>query len=738
MSRALYRLGRWSARHRRRVVVGWVGLVVVLLAAMATVGGHVVETFSLPGTESQDAADLLEERFPELAGSAATMVVLGDDLAGSQRSAVEALAAEVATLPGVASVEDPFGPGAVSQSGAATQFDVRYSTEAVEVDAADFDALTATAEAASVDGLRVEIGGEVATAQARTEPGGTTEAIGLAVAVVVLLLAFGSILAMGLPLLTALVGVGTSLSVLLLLAAVTEVPSVAETLALMLGLAVGIDYALFIVSRHRSQLATGMDVDESIGRALATAGGSVVFAGSTVVIAMAGLSVVGIPFITFMGMATAAAVMVAVLIAITFLPALLGFAGANVNRFNVFGIGVEVENPATEPLGARWARWVTRRPWLSLAVGLLIIGVLAAPLLDLRTAMSDAGVANTDTSRRQAYDTIADEYGAGANAVLSVVVDHRGLSSSEASAALEDVQTALAGTDGVVSVTGARTNQAGDTSVLQIVPEGSAIDESTSSLVHHVRDDVLPPIEEVSGVTTFVAGATTVNIDITDQLSSRLWVLMAVVIGLTFLVLMFAFRSVLVPIKAAIGILLSIAASLGVVVAVFQWGWFNELLGIDTTQPIISFLPTIMFAILFGLSMDYEVFILSRVREDYLRTGNSHESVVSGVASSARVITAAAAIMVSVFGGFMLGDDPTIKMVGLGLAAAVFLDATVIRLILVPATMVLFDEANWWLPGWLDRLLPHVDIEGEKLLEELDDGQVTEAGEHSNPGVSVG
>ncbi len=720
MSRALYRLGRWSSRHRRRVVAGWVGLLVALLVSMGSVGGEVVESFSLPGTESQDAADLLEERFPELSGSAATMVVSGDDLAGSQRSAVEALAAEAATLPGVTSVEDPFGPGAQSQSGDATQFDVRYATEANEVHEADFDALTEAAEAASVDGLRVEIGGEVATAKARTEPGGTTEVIGVGVAVVVLLLAFGSILAMGLPLLTALVGVGTSLSVLLLLAAVTDVPSVAETLALMLGLAVGIDYALFIVSRHRSQVATGMEIDESIGRALATAGGAVVFAGCTVVIAMAGLSVVGIPFITFMGVATAASVVVAVLIAVTFLPALLGFAGGNINRLNVLGIGVEKETRTTEPLGARWTRWVTRRPWLSLALGLLLIGVLAAPMLDLRTAMSDAGVANTDTSRRQAYDTVADEYGEGANAVLSVVVDHTGLSGGEASAAVEDVQAALAGTEGVVTATGARANQAGDTSVLQIVPEGSATDESTSSLVHHLRDDVLPPIEEATGVETFVAGATAVNIDITDQLSSRLWLLMAVVIGLTFLVLLVAFRSVLVPIKAAIGILLSIGSSLGVVVAVFQWGWFNELLGIDTTQPIISFLPTIMFAILFGLSMDYEVFILSRVREDYLRTGDPHESVVSGVASSARVITAAAAIMVSVFGGFMLGDDPTIKMVGLGLAAAVLLDATVVRLILVPATMVMFDEANWWLPGWLDRLVPHVDIEGEKLLEELE------------------
>ncbi len=718
MSRLLYRMGRWAAAHGKAVLLAWVVVVVLVGVLSRTVGGHVTDQFELPGAESQAAADLLEERFPAAGQSSATVVVAGDDLR-AQAGDISALASGLSEVPGVVAVGDP--RQGMAPSGTVLQFPVRFALPAEQIDAATWDLVVAEVAAVRSATLQVELGGQVASQVAQTGPGGTSEFIGVAVAVIVLILVFGSLLAMGLTLFTALLGVGVTLSTILLVAAAINVPTTAEVLALMLGIAVGIDYALFIMSRHRENLASGIDVAESIGRSLAIAGGAVVFAGSTVVIAMLGLIVVGAPSITIMAFAVAFAVIVAVLVAITLLPALLGMAGRRLAAPTLPGLRNRRPGAGGTNLGTRWTTWVARRPWLSFGMAVVAMLVLAVPLLDLETAFPSAGSASPETTHRQAHDLIADGFGPGFNGPLLMVVDHTGLSPAEARAALADIGSSVGEDPNVGFVVPGASNPAGDTTLVQAIPRTGPADAATKDLLERMRGEILPGVESTYGVEVYVAGPTALDIDLTEQLNDRLPWVMVVVIGLIFVVLMLAFRSLLVPLKAAIGILLSIGAALGIVVAVFQWGWGASLIGVDGTMAIISFLPVMSFAILFGLSMDYEVFILSRVREEWLRSGDARQSVIKGVGATARVITAAAAIMAAVFGGFLLGDQPVVKMVGLALAVAVLLDATVIRLVLVPSTMVMFNRANWWLPAWLDRLLPNVDIEGEKLLDELDD-----------------
>jgi RND superfamily putative drug exporter len=420
-----------------------------------------------------------------------------------------------------------------------------------------------------------------------------------------------------------------------------------------------------------------------------------------------------------MGLGAALAVLVAIAIAITLIPALLGFAGPSIDRWRVGRARTGSHAESHRTLSARWARRVTDRPGIALVAGLAVMLLLAVPMLAMRTGMTDAGTNPPSTTQRQAYDLLADGFGPGFNGPLQVVVDLEG-SAAGASAVLPSSTAALAADPGVLAVGEPIVNESQDTAIIPVVPRSSPSSAETEDLVHRLRDDVLPQVEATTGATVLVAGATAAQIDVADKMTSALPVFMLLVVGLTFLLLMVVFRSVLVPLKAALAIMLSIVSSFGVLVAVFQWGWLKDVIGLEETVPIVSFLPMIMFAILFGLSMDYEVFILSRVREDYVRTGDGKHSVLTGLTSSARVITAAALIMISVFASFVLGDDPIIKMFGVGLAVAVLLDATVVRMVLVPATMALLDRANWWLPRWLDRLLPNVDVEGERLLAALD------------------
>ncbi|MDY7099701.1 MAG: MMPL family transporter [Actinomycetota bacterium] len=698
----------------------WVAVLVGMFALAGAIGGPTSDEFSIPGSESQEAMDLLEARFPEQSGSSARIVFASTDdvplTDPANQTEVADVLAELAAAPEVVAVSDPFNAGTVSAEGLIAFAEVSYAEPANEVSEEAAEALDEITASGSTDTLQIEIGGEVGPIE---EMGHTSELIGLGVAVIVLLISFGSLVAMGLPLATALIGVGIGLGGLTVTAGFIDLSATAPTLATMIGLAVGIDYALFIVTRHRQNLAEGLDVEESAARANATAGGAVVFAGMTVVIALAGLFVVGIPFLTVMGLAAAATVLIAVAIATTLLPALLGFAGHNIDRWRIGRARTGSAAESHDTLSARWSRQVVARPGVALVGGLVLMLTLAAPMLSMRLGMPDAGTQPEDTTARQAYDLLAEGFGPGFNGPFMLVVDLTG--AADPTAALDEIAAEVGRDPGVQLVAPAAPNAAGDTAVVQVIPTTGPSSEETSELVHHLRDDVLPTVEDATGASVAVAGQTALLIDVTDQMGGALPVFMVLVIGLTMVLLLVVFRSLLVPVKAAIAILLSIGASFGVLVAIFQWGWLMGLVGLEETLPIISFLPMLMFAVLFGLSMDYEVFIISRVREDYVRTGDARGSVLSGLTSSARVITAAALIMISVFGSFALNVDPSIQMMGIGFSMAVLLDATVVRMVLVPATMALFGDTAWWLPRWLDRILPDLDVEGEHLIEQLEE-----------------
>jgi RND superfamily putative drug exporter len=732
MAKLLYRLGRWSVRHRRRVVLGWLAILIAVIAAASAWGGATSDVFNIPGTESQRAADLLTERFPEQSGSSARVVFASTDgtslEGGAARQAMDDTIAALADASGVVAVASPFDTGTISPEGLIAFVDVHYAVAAEEVPEADLAALGAAVAPAEDAGIQVEFGGEVGEQE---ELGHTSELIGLGVAVLVLLFSFGSVVAMGLPVISALLGVGIGLTGITLASGFTDLSSTAPTLAMMIGLAVGIDYALFIVTRHRENLADGHSIEEAAARANATAGGAVVFAGMTVVIALAGLTVIGIPFLSAMGLAAAVTVFLAVLIAITMLPALLGVVGNNIDRWRIGRARTGSAAESHDSMSARWARRVIGRPAVALVAGLAVMLLLAVPAFSMRMGMPDDGSQPESTTRRQAYDLLAEGFGPGFNGPFLIVVDTT--DSADPRAAVDQVAAAAASDTGVLSVGDAQFNESGDTAVMTLIPRTSPSSPATEDLVHRLRHEVLSDVEDSTGITASVAGQTASLIDVSDKMTSALPMFMTLVIGLTMVLLLVVFRSLLVPIKAAIAILLSIGSSFGVVVAVFQWGWLKDVIGLEETVPIISFLPMLMFAILFGLSMDYEVFILSRVREDYVRTGQAGRSVLTGLTSSARVITAAALIMISVFASFILGDDPTIKMFGLGFSIAVLLDATVVRMMIVPAIMALLGDRAWWLPKWLDRLIPDLDVEGQHLIEQLDADTVNAAGDEIAP-----
>ncbi|MPY92836.1 MAG: MMPL family transporter [Acidimicrobiia bacterium] len=713
MSRLLFRLGHASARHPWRVLLFWVLAAVATVGVRQGIGGEPNDDFQLPGTETQAARDLLEERFPEQAGTTGQVVfaaetgVLAD---AGNRAAVEATLGQLASVEHVVDVSDPFdarGP-TISPDGRIGFTTLTFDEQTLDKEIAE--ATEAATEVGRDAGVQVEVSGTIMASAQEMEGG---ELVGLAVAVVVLLVAFGSLVATGIPIGTALFGLFIGLAGVGILSGITDVPTVSPMLATMIGLGVGIDYALFVVTRHRQFLHEGWSVPDAAGRANATAGQSVLFAGMTVVIAIMGLIVAGIPSIATMGYAAAIVVLVAMAGAITLLPAFLGLAGHRIDSLRV-GRRRGLEAEAHRTVAGRWADRVGRRPWPYALVSFGLLVALGAPLLSMRVGFADDGNQPADTTARKAYDLLAEGFGVGFNGPLTVVVDLPTPGAGDE--VLPSLTAGLAGDPGLVSLSPAQLNPSGDTAVLFAFPATAPQDEATSQLVHRLRDDVIPVALEGTGAEVHLAGWQAAQIDISERMSSRLPAFVGAVVGLSFLLLMVVFRSVLVPLKAAVMNLLSIGAAYGVVVAVFQWGWMKDLVGLEETVPVFPFLPMIMFAILFGLSMDYEVFLLSRVREAYVRSGDSHRSVVEGLASTARVITSAALIMISVFGAFVLSSDVILKMFGLGLATAVLVDATVVRMVLVPATMALLGNANWWLPRWLDRLLPHVDMDGAHNL----------------------
>ncbi|MFD4771723.1 MMPL family transporter [Streptomyces niveus] len=723
MATFLYKLGRLAFRRRIYVVLMWVA-VLALSGVGAASAPTAASSFAIPGTEAQKAFDLIDERFPgsSVDGAVARVVFKAPDgekmTAPENKAAVEKVVKDLpAGSDQIGQVTDPYTTNAVSQDGSTAYVAVSYKVTTLELTDDTRTSLEDIGADARKSGLTVEIGGDALQA---IPVAGATESIGVAVAAVVLVVTFGSLIAAGLPLITALVGVGISVSVITALAGVMDFDSTTSVLAMMIGLAVGIDYALFIVSRYRAELAEGHEPEDAAGRAAGTAGSAVFFAGLTVVIALVGLAVVNIPMLTKMGLAAAGTVVIAVLVALTLVPAVLGFAGKRVlgRKARKRQEREQAVSSHGKPnMGTRWANFVLRRPAAVVLVGVVGLGVAAVPAASLEMGLPDNGSQPTSTTQRKAYDLLSDAFGPGFNGPLVVVVDVKG--DADAKRTVDQVSGAIKDVKDVVAVTPATFNEAGDTAMITAVPKDRPSSVETEDLVHAVRD-AGGEVASQSGVKVLVTGATALNTDFSEKMNDALLPYLAVVVGLAFLLLMLIFRSILVPLKAALGFLLSVLAALGAVVAVFQWGWLSDFFGIEQTGPVMSMVPIFMVGTVFGLAMDYEVFLVTRMREAYVHGEQPKQAITTGFRHGARVVTAAAVIMMAVFAGFAGSSESMIKLIGFSLAVAVFFDAFVVRMAIVPAVLALLGDKAWRLPRWLDRILPNVDVEGDQLRKKLE------------------
>ncbi len=785
MTGPLYRIGRVCSRHHWPVVGAWILAALALVLVAAAAGEQNSDNLSLPGTDSKRAQDLLASDLPKQAYGTSPVVlkVSSGKLTDSKhKQAVDKTVDGLKKADHVIRVVSPLdsaGAAALNKDKTIGYISVTLDEGPSDLTKDEAEAIIDTTQPAEDAGIDVSTGGYLGQAVSKSDEG-NSEAIGIAAAVIILLFAFGTVTAMLLPIVTAIFGLAASLSIIRLLGHVAEVPDVSSTLATMIGLGVGIDYALFIVTRHKLQLKDGMDIRESIARATATAGGAVVFAGGTVVIALVSLLASGIPLVGTMGYCAAVSVVVAVLAATTLLPALLGALDYRINSLRV-KLG-RTHPDDHQPHGwARWARGVAARPWRSVTVAVVILCVLAAPVLNLELGSSDAGELPESTTARQAYDGISEGFGVGANAPLLIGVkldpaakpDQKQLnqvnqqqqklkdqqqqqeeqleaegvpqsqaqqqvqqqtasqqkkldqqkklaSSPSTDTRLTDLENAIKKTAGVKSVSPASLDKAGTAGVFTAVPTTAPSDPKTEDLIKHLRSDVIPSATKGNGVTAFVGGQTAGYIDLADRIADKLPQMIAIVVALSCLVLLLAFRSLLLPVKAAVANLLSVGAAYGVVTFVFQEGHGATLIGLEGATPIVSYVPLLMFAILFGLSMDYEVFLLTQIQEHYKASGDPKQAVVDGLASTGRVITSAALIMVCVFSSFILTDDAIIKQFGVGLSVAIAIDATIVRCLFVPAVMALMGKAAWWLPKPVDRVLPRISVEGEGYFEALE------------------
>ena len=717
MATVLYHLGRGAHRWRWIVIILWIGVLAAVGIGAAKAHTAPDSGLSIPGTESQQASDLIQQRFGTTSGSGAVAQIVfvapeGQMVtAAADKAAIDEIVTGVADGTQVASAVNPFQANAVSKDATTAYAQVTYKVATTGLTDASKNALNHAIAEGKAAGITVEIGGTALTPT--PSAGGATEGIGILVAAIVLLLTFGALAAAGLPLITALVAVGVGSAGIIALGNALGLSETTSALATMLGLAVGIDYAVFIVSRYREERERGHAPREATGLAVGTAGSSVVFAGLTVIIGLAGLCVVGVPMLTKMGLAAAATVGLTVLVALTLVPALLGFwPDAVLARRVRRGKPRKTAHSAKLNGGARWARGVLRRPIPVLLIGVIGLGALALPARALHLGNQDNGTLPTSSTERRAYDDLARAFGPGFNGPLTIVVD--AASAADPKAAVATVEHEIGATSGVVSVSAARFNSAGNTAVFSAVPSTGPSDGKTVDLVHAIRAE-RGTIAATTRATFMVTGATALDIDTAHKVQSALPIYLALVVGLAVLLLMLVFRSVLVPLKAALGFVLSVLAALGAVVAVFQEGHLANLLGVHQTGPIMTLMPIFMVGIIFGLAMDYEVFLVSRIREAHVHGEPAREAIVSGFRASARVVTAAALIMTAVFAGFIGADNSLIKMVGFGMAAAVLLDAFVVRMTLVPATLALLGDRAWRIPHWLDKVLPHLDVEGQKL-----------------------
>ncbi|MFI8001693.1 MMPL family transporter [Streptomyces sp. NPDC086010] len=748
----LHRTGAWCARHFVVVIVLWLAALAGLQVLNHAYGGDYSDDFSISGTQSQDGLDVLQAHAPSAGGYSSNVVVHDSD------GSLTALSSQMSTvvgslqkLPDVLSVTNPLtasstsspNVGPLSTDGKTAYITVRFSVQPSTLGSGYLDGVDSAVKPLRSAGAEVEYGGSLGELARPSANDRISEAIGFGVAVLVLLIGFGSLVAAVLPLVTALICVICGLGLLALLAAATTFATVSPTLATMIGLGVGIDYALFLVTRHRQNLMDGADPVAAAGSATATSGRAVLLSGCTVIIALCGLWVSGISFIGKLGVAAAVTVVTAVLGALTLVPAILGLVGRHIDRIHVRTPIAEVEGGPSDEGGAvgaggtpdaagagggsravpgdtahgtwhRYARRVERRPWWFLAGGVVVLAVLAFPLLFIQLGHIGDGADPKSFTDRRAYDLMSSAFGPGSNGPLTLVIDQSAVPQSDRSALKTQAQQSLTKVPDAAVITPLTATSDGDVLTATAYSVAAPQDERTTSLDNHLKDDVLPAAVSGTAAKTYVTGTTAAQVDFLDIVSSRLPLIIAVVVGLAFLVILAVFRGVLVAVKAALLNVLSIAASYGVVVAVFQWGWGGPALGVSGDVPIESYVPMMMFAIVFGLSMDYEIFLLSRIHEAWLATRDPKASVAHALEITARVITCAALIMVSVFAAFIISDNIVVKMLGLGLAASVLIDATVVRLLLVPAVMTLLGRAAWWTPRWLDRILPHLDPEGSE------------------------
>jgi RND superfamily putative drug exporter len=707
--------GRWprfAYHHARLVLAAAFALVIGLGILYLFAGGSYGDRFSIPGAESQKLTDLLEQRFPSRAGSTATVVVQAPAGIAAVQPQIDSLEARLARLPDVVDVSSlRDSPGDISPDGTIARITVQYDKSATELRQSSAEALLDLRKELTQPGFQVEAGGSVATLAER-EPPGNTEATGIVAATIILLIAFGSLVAMGLPIFTALIGLSCGFFIVGVGARFVPMPSFTAQFAAMIGIGVGIDYALLVVNRFREAASLGMSNEDATVTAAATAGRSVFFAGGTVVIALLGLWASDIVSIGWVGTAGAALVAITVAVALLALPALLRYAGPHVDRWRIPFLHAPAAGTQSG-FGYRLSRLVQARPLVCLSISLGVMLLLSAPVLALRTGTSDAGNNPESFTSRRAYDLLTEGFGPGTNGpiIVGVIIDNQ-----DALAKVRALPDFLRGQSGVASVSPVRLNEDSSAAVVTVLPTSAPQDQATVDLINNLRRDLRLDFAGTGGE-PLVGGSTALFIDVGDHITARLPIFLGAVIALSFVLLMAVFRSMLVPVKAALMNLLSIGASFGVLVVVFQWGWLGGILGVHREGPVESFLPMMLFAVLFGLSMDYEVFLVSRIREEYTASGDNSEAVARGLAATTRVITAAAAIMICVFGAFGLSNQRVVKEFGIGLATAIFLDATLVRLILVPSLMQIAGKWNWWMPRWLDRLVPRISFDGRPAEE---------------------
>jgi RND superfamily putative drug exporter len=720
----LYAIGRFCSRHHYPTIAVWLVVAIGLVIAGQASGDKTNDNLTLPGTGSTIATELLEDNLPQQAYGSNPLAFEARSGKLTDPANARAIEESIKRLQAMHEVNSAISPlskegiaiGLLSKDQTVAYTPVVLGVGPGELTEEQAEAVLDAAAPAKRAGLETSVGAYVGQQLSKPDTG-VSDAIGIAAAIVILLFAFGTATAMVMPIGSAIIGLAISLSVIRLLENVVEVPSVAATLATMIGLGVGIDYALFIVTRHKLQLAEGMEVRESIARATATAGGAVVFAGFTVVIALCSLAFAGIPLVSTLGFTAAIAVVVAVCAAATLLPAMLGALGPHIDSLRVPGTSADPDDQ--EPHGwRRWARGVADRPWRSAIAALAVLVVLAIPIFQLELGQNDLSALPKSTTARQNYDTMTKGFGPGVNGPLLITSQFK--TPQEAKQVLPALQKQVGGAADVAGVSEPTLDESGTVAVFTVISKSAPWADETVSLVEGLRETTIPAAVKGTAAEAYVGGQTAGYIDLASQIADKLPLMIGIVVGLSFIVLLLAFRSLLVPVKAAAMNLISVAAAYGVVTAVFQLGWGASLIGLDHSIPIVSFVPLLMFAILFGLSMDYEVFLVTQMREHYRESEDEKEAVIEGLANTGRVITSAAAIMVCVFTSFVLNGNPIVKEFGVGLAVAIAIDSTLVRCLLVPAVMVLLGRWAWWMPGWMERFVPHVSIEGEEFFAKRD------------------